>query len=274
MNLTEPQLPTIPTHKIQFYQSNAPLTHVDEYGLFEAPPWNYSSYTYHAWSKSRWNKPNPIHFRSGINSLNSPVRYVNGILNTYSESISGSSTLLKTFEEKANVIPFYSESFGKLKDFNSVRLSRKNSNYTSFAIRRLNRELQWDIKCLEAMDDRRKLFINCFSRGATDTYHACKNFTNNQKDRLLITACGPIMTLPRSLGYRVMNLISIGDWCSMNYHPGLDKDPNKYHSFADVFLLPQSDGFSGFIRDHFFKSKTYQKGIKDFAEPLYDEHGK
>jgi RHS repeat-associated protein len=255
------------------YVHNSPLTHFDEYGLFEYPPWNYASYKYYSWNQSRWNKPAPIHFRSALNSQSSPVRYVNGILNTYSESISGASALARTFGWKANIIPFHSESWGKWKDLKSVNQARENPNYTSFAVRRLSRELQWDAHCLNAMNDPRKLFINCFSRGAADTYHACKNFTIEQRDRLIITACGPIMTLPRSLGFVVRNLISEGDWCSLHYHKGLKEDPMKYESFANVRLLPQKDGFHGFTKDHFFKSKTYQDGIFDFTVPLYDKHG-
>ncbi len=252
---------------------NDPLTHFDEYGLFEALPWDYSSYKYYAWSRSSWNKPPPIHFRSGLNSQHSPLRYVNGILNTPIESMRGANSLAKAFAGRANIIPFYSESWGTLKDLFSVNRSRKNPNYTSFTIRRLNRELQWDMHCLEAMNDPRKLFVNCFSRGAADTYHACKNFTAQQRDRLIITACGPIMTLPRNLGFRVMNLISEGDWCSLHYHKGLLKDRKKFEYVADVFLLSQKDGYSGFIRDHFFKSKTYQEGIQDFTLELYKKHG-
>lgn len=256
------------------YLHNSPLTHFDEYGLFEAPPWDCSSYI--TWKRLRWNHSPPILFKSGpysLNTYNSPIRYVNGILNTYSDTIRGATTLSRTFAGKANVHPLHSQSKGPLKDLFSIYRARNRPNYTSFAVRRLNRELQWDIHCLTAMNDPRKLFVNCFSRGATDTYHACKHFSKEQRDRLIITACGPIMTLPRNLGFRVMNLISKGDWCSLYFHKGIIQNPWKYEAFADIFLLTQKDGFSGFVRDHFYKSRTYQEGTKDFTEPLYKKFG-
>ncbi len=95
----------------------------------------------------------------------------------------------------------------------------------------------------------------------------------HQKDRLIITACGPIMTLPRNLGFSVQNLISKGDSYSLHFHKELKDDPHAYDSFADVQLLEQQDSASWFTQDHFFKSKTYQEGIKLFSVSQYDEYG-
>lgn len=198
---------------------------------------------------------------------------MNGILNSDFDSLGGAFALGRTLGGRANIVPLYSESKGFLKDLASVYRARRNPDYTSHAVRRLNRTIQWDILCLEAMNDPRKIFINCFSRGAADTYHACKTLTREQRDRLIITACGPIMTLPRNLGFKVTNLISSGDWCSLHFHKGVKQNPRKYEDWADVFLLQQKDGFSGFTRDHFFKSNTYQEGIKVVTNPLYKEFG-
>ena len=164
-------------------------------------------------------------------------------------------------------------SFGGKKDLASVYKSRHYSYTPTFAIKRLNRNLRWDILCLEAMNDPKKIFITCFSRGSTDTFHAVKNFTPQQKERLIITACGPILILARNLGFRVNNFISTGDTFSLYFHPALEEDPNSYDSIANVFLLSQEDGFSGLNRDHFFKSITYQNEIKRRLIPLYNKYG-
>jgi hypothetical protein len=126
---------------------------------------------------------------------------------------------------------------------------------------------------MDALQDPKKIFITAFSRGSTDVYHGVKELPQIQKDRLMITALGPIMILPRDLGYHVMNLVSDGDWCSKFCNPGLKRNLAKYREYADVNILPQRDGFTGVIRDHFFLSKTYQAGIKRYTRPLYEEYG-
>ena len=79
--------------------------------------------------------------------------------------------------------------------------------------------------------------------------------------------------LPRDLGFKVINLVSKGDWCSLHFHPELEKNPRAYQHWADVFLLDQKDGFTGFRKDHFFLSKTYQEGITKYGKKLYNTYG-
>ena len=79
--------------------------------------------------------------------------------------------------------------------------------------------------------------------------------------------------LPRDLGFKVINLISKGDWCSLHFHPELEKNSKAYQHWADVFLLDQKDGFTGFRKDHFFLSKTYQEGIQYYSGNLYNTFG-
>lgn len=257
------------------YVHNDPLVHFDEYGLLEyEPP---AHWTHFSWNRSL-NPPSPISLnrRDSLSShpMRSPWYYVNGIKNTRYDSFHGGKELLKTSGNRANIIPLYSESFGStIKDLTSVYATRNEPNYTSFAIRRLNRNIKWDTMVLDAMNDPRKIFITAFSRGSGDVFHGTKNLTQSERERLIITACGPILTLPRDRGFKVTNLISEGDWCSLFFHPGLEKNPHKYKSFADVYLLPQIDGFTGFNKDHFFTSKTYQDGIKQFQLPDYDTYG-
>jgi len=115
---------------------NDPLTHFDEYGLVTFDfrngwvncPWG-SPYSYTSQQYSdRISNPAPIHWGQNapkdlrlLPSLNlqpkySPHYYVNGIRNTYSENLQGARSLLKTFGGMANIVPFYSESFGTYKD--------------------------------------------------------------------------------------------------------------------------------------------------------------
>ncbi len=88
------------------------------------------------------------------------------------------------------------------------------------------------------------------------------------------------MVLPRNLGFSVTNLVSAGDWCSIKcITPSVPMDMDWYikknpsllrrifDDFADVFPLSQKDGFSGFNKDHFFLSRTYQGGNKSSDFP-------
>ncbi len=88
-----------------------------------------------------------------------------------------------------------------------------------------------------------------------------------------ITACGPVMILPRKLGFSVINLVSSGDWCSLFCNRGLKNHPERYDANAEVRILDQKDGFSGFNKDHFFISRTYQEGIQRFTSDSYKQYG-
>ena len=99
------------------------------------------------------------------------------------------------------------------------------------------------------------------------------NLTPEERERLIITACGPIMMLPKDLGFFVQNLVSEGDWCSLACNQGLIENLEERRKTANIEILPQIDGFKGFNRDHFFLSNTYQQGILKYAQPYYDKYG-
>ena len=265
------------------YVHNAPLNHIDEYGLlayhykngWESTPWN-SPYS---WLNSNI-PPHPTNQLSGRALIGLdprfkyvPQYYVHGIQNSWADCLHGANTLLRIFGNQADIRPIHTEKKNIFEDLYSVYRSKRDPNYTSFAIRRLNRNLRFDIVYMEALQDDRKLFITCFSRGSTDTYHGVKNLTTEQRNRLIITACGPTMILPRDLGFSVMNLISEGDRCSLFCNLGLGKNLEKYESSADLRILQQKDGFLKLNRDHFFESRTYQEGIQDFTGPKYRDYG-
>jgi hypothetical protein len=121
---------------------------------------------------------------------------------------------------------------------------------------------------MDLLQDPRKIFLNGFSRGAADIFHAVKKFTPAQKKRLIITVCGPIMILPRNLGFKVTNLISNEDWYSISciLH---DLEILKH---SDVRFLKSKDS-NGAMFDHFFQSKTYQEGLKEHCLEDYKEYG-
>ena len=204
---------------------------------------------------------------------------MNGMQNTAADHLKSAYTIHKTFEYKSNVIPAYSETFGATGDGKSVLKSRCDVNYTSFFIRQFSRELQFTAICMDLLQDPRKIFITAFSRGAADTYFATKDLPRNMKNRLIITGCGGILMIPRSCGFVVENLISEGDWPSrllngISYNPEEREAMLEMHDRdAEVRMLNQIDGFSGVNRDHFFQSKTYQKGLQDYVWPLYKEQG-
>ncbi|MDE3045800.1 MAG: RHS repeat-associated core domain-containing protein, partial [Verrucomicrobiota bacterium] len=163
------------------FVQNDPLTHLDEYGLMTFDykrgwvncPWG----SQYSWSTPQYGSSPPLKDLRLLPSINlqpkfSPHYYVNGILNTHSDNRQGARSLLKTFAGRANIIPFYSESFGALRDLLSVYKSKADINYTSFAIRKLSRELRSDGLSMEALQDPRKVFVTCFSRGSTDVWHA------------------------------------------------------------------------------------------------------
>ncbi len=274
------------------YVHNDPLTSYDEYGLltnvhgqgWQNCPWG-SPFSYSSSSPGgvpfasppeQWNRAR-VDARQ-IPSLDlyykrSPHYYVNGILNTSSDSQKGAEALRQSLGGAANVIPLYSASEGTYKDLKSVRRIKRDSNYDSFAIWKLKREIKSSSLYMEGLNDPRKLFITAFSRGAGETFHAVKNLGSEEKNRLIITACGPIMILPRDLGFSVTNLISSGDWCSLFCNSALKKDPHSFDDVANVRMLDQIDGFSGCIKDHFFLSNTYQGEIADFTRKNYDKFG-
>jgi RHS repeat-associated protein len=293
------------------YLHNAPLTNLDEYGLityvhgkgWQSDPWG-SPFSYvgsnpgKSFASESWNLSR-VDSRL-IPSLDlydrySPHYYVNGIQNSWSDSRRGAGVLSRTLGEGANVIPIYSQSFGRIKDMFSVDQSKKNYNcslptigfvngqiqfsscrlsYSSFAVKRINREIRFSSSYMDALQDPRKIFLTAFSRGAADTFHAVKTLSPEQKYRLIITACGPIMILPRNLGFSVTNLISSGDGCSLACNPGLKSHLKKYRSFADVEILPFNFSPSRVINwDHYFSSPRYQEGIKKYLAPKYVEYG-
>jgi RHS repeat-associated protein len=269
---------------------NAPLTHHDEYGLityvhgqgWQNCPWG-SPFSYSSSNLRPSNQPPEQWNRSRVDTRlipsmdlyykYTPHYYINGIFNTPSDSRIGAGALRRSLGGFANVIPIYSESFGTFGDPLSVYRSKYNQNYTSFAVRRINREVRSSALYMDALNDPRKIFVTAFSRGVADTYHAVKTCSPEHKNRLIITTCGPTMILPRNLGFSVTNLVSSGDWCSKFCNWGFRRNFNKYDGFAKVVMLPQRDGFSGFIRDHFFLSNTYQEGIKIFTAEKYEKYG-
>ncbi|HSX37494.1 MAG TPA: RHS repeat-associated core domain-containing protein [Chlamydiales bacterium] len=267
------------------YNSNAPLTHIDEYGLvsyefgkgWKNTPWNsqysYTSSTfseYHPWNRSLVDAR--VIPSLNLRHNNSPHFYINGMSNSRRDSILGGGCLRRTLGEMANVMPIYSESFGFFKDLYTVWKSKRDNNYSSDAVRKLSREVRFNNLCMSALEDQRKLFVTGFSRGSAEIYHAVKNFSEEERNRLIITTCGPIMILPRNLGFLVTNMVSSGDWCSFFCNSGLRRHPERY-DFADVRILDQKDGFSGFNRDHFFQSRTYQEGLANITTPQYRKYG-
>jgi hypothetical protein len=85
--------------------------------------------------------------------------------------------------------------------------------------------------------------------------------------------------VPRSFGFIVNNFICGGDWPSITMN-GLGFDPGVremmlqlHRKEANVYMLRQLDGFDGFNRGHFFKSRTYQTALEGLVKPLYNDYG-
>ncbi|MBI3900588.1 MAG: hypothetical protein HY324_00390, partial [Chlamydiia bacterium] len=262
------------------YVHNDPLIHSDLFGLMAQDldkGWTYipiyspSDGSYvdpctQRWWQTQW--PSPPGFTPEAPKY-SPHYYVNGIGNDYFDHLQGARGLKSSLGKEANVIPYHSKSFGWTEDLHSVFQSRRET-YTHDGIEKLRLTLQLELACMEIKQDPRKLFITCFSRGATDVWHAVKDFSQEQKNRLVITACGPTLFLPRDLGFSVINLVSRSDWCSR--FMANDFLYGK-HPTADVIYLPPSGGHSLFQREHYFLNHTYQQGLRDHTQPLYEQFG-
>jgi RHS repeat-associated protein len=275
------------------YVHNDPLTHFDEYGLVTFDyrfgwvncPWN----SQYSWTRTmplathgisippswgtKFPASNDARRAPSFYPLPklSPHLYVDGMQNSRYDCWLGGRCLSRTFGGQANILPFHTESFGLFRDLFSVYQSKRDPNYSTFSTRRLNKELLANIHSMDALNDPRKLFVTSFSRGAAYLYHGTKEFTPEQRNRLIVTACGPTMILPRSLGFSVTNLVSEADWCSLWCNPGLSNHPERYQSYADVHILSQEGGV--FTRGHYFKNRTYQVGIQDYTVPLYRKYG-
>jgi RHS repeat-associated protein len=210
-------------------------------------------------------------------SSGSPHFVVNGILNSASSHFQSARVINATFEGQSNIIPAYSESFGK-KDLVSVGQVIYFADYTSDFIRKFSRELEFVSLCMDLLGDPRKIFISAFSRGVAETYFATKDLPQNVKNRLIITALGGILIIPRSCGFITQNLISEGDRASKMLN-GISNDPEEraemlkmHRRDANVQILKQIDS-SGINEDHFIQSKTYQKGLQDHVVETYKKHG-
>jgi|GEM_PF-2728242 hypothetical protein len=211
-------------------------------------------------------------------SSGAPHFVVGGIQNTAASHFQSARLIHETFECKSNVIPVYSETFGLKGDFMSVWETRYYTDYTSDFVKTFSRELQFTALCMDLVGDPRKIFITGFSRGVADTYFSTKDLPQNVKDRLIITACGGILIIPRSCGFITNNFISEGDWPSKMLN-GISNDLEEraemleiHRRDANVRILDQIDG-SGVNGDHFIQSKTYQQGLKDHVFETYKNHG-
>jgi RHS repeat-associated protein len=260
---------------------NAPLTCIDLYGLSAVPTWNQPLI---AWGTpqllpSMFNKalefqPLPEICPAFSAGSGAPLSfYVNGIQNERNDGLAGAEGLFSTLRGRATVVPAYDPTLGKTQDLMSVNAmiaARKDGKpYTSDFITLFRKTLRDAARFLEANNDPRKIFIVAFSRGAGSVYHTVNPMTLEERNRLIIVACGPIMMLPRRLGFQVANLISKGDPYSGFLNSEMLENREKYRQEFDIQPLDQLDGFSGFQRDHFFLSKTYQEGIwRTFKSPL------
>ena len=221
--------------------------------------------------------------------------YINGINNTVDTCLEGARALLKTFRGTANVIPtgdmtlepFCAKDFSKFlkslvnrtvgftEEIHSVFESMK-PDYDSAFIRLLRSQIKSDIQELEEMGDPRKLFIVAFSRGAASVYHVIQPLSQEERDRLIVIACGPTMLLTSDLGFKVVNLLSKRDKLALSVcHIAFNLYPERYlDKKATRLLLPkQSPSWFKRVFDHEFVSKTYQKGIERYVTGLYEEFG-
>lgn len=236
---------------------NDPLTHFDEYGLEDL------TYTSH-----------PRIFPSlNPNSNSAPTYYLNGMWNQKIDCIQGAEALNRSLGGNANVIPAYTGTYGKFQDLSSVFKSRSTPDYSDDFIKDFKSTLLSDIKRMDEAKNPLKIFINSFSRGSAYVYHSIKDFTPEQKNRLMIYSCGGTMMLGRNMGFKVENFVSEGDWCCLHFHPELKKNPKAYDGWANVRILEQKDGFKGLNKDHFFLSQTYQGAIQYYETPQYKIYG-
>lgn len=199
----------------------------------------------------------------------SPSYYVNGILNSVTDCLREANVLFTSLGNTANIIPAYSRSFGPLKDLFTVFLSKSFLSYNSHFVKMFRQRLIDDLANLPA--EGKKIFIICFSRGVADVFHTIKDFTEEQREKLIILACGPVLLMPKEMGFKVVNVISKGDWPAQTCNEEHLVNPTSYETWADVIFLASND-HRPLIGDHFFESMTYQGWLREFGRPLYEAH--
>jgi RHS repeat-associated protein len=260
------------------FVDNNPLIYFDEYGLFTEPYIPPMQFQF-SWNKNMI-KPRTVSFMDGRGlspSGNvSPHYLLSGIWNNTKDSDHNGWALRGTIGNSPGVtaVTPHSRGWFGIGDLVSLIPAAFGSNYKSNASEYLERNLKWDCLVLKILNDPRKIFITAFSRGTADVYHAVKNLSREEKDRLIITGCGGIVMLPRDLGYKVTNLFAEKDAYSLAFHRGLRKNAHKFDSVADVHLLPQPSGFFRNFSSHAFANDTYQQGIKRYTVPDYDKFGR
>lgn len=274
-----------------FVQNN-PLSYIDLYGLTTydwqkgwinspgASPYSYTSSSFApeflqnaAPSEWKGNYQFDLPFLPSIDPRPSytPHFYINGIDNTYLDHMEGAQSLQRQLGQDSHVVPFYSKTEGFFLDVISV-FDAKREGYQNQTIENLRRRLKLEISCLEITKDPRKIFATCFSRGASDLYHAVKDFSSEEKERLVIHAYGPTKILPRDLGFSVTNYISEADWCSMVSSGAFLQSQQDISSYADLIMLsPERTSFLEL--EHKFLGDTYQKGIEQYTKPVYEQLG-
>ncbi len=221
--------------------------------------------------------------------------YINGINNTVETCLEGANTLLKTFHGSANVIPtcdmtlepfnaedvatflksLVNKTFGFTEDLHSVFESMQ-VGYENPFIQLLRNQLKEDIAELERAGDPRKIFLIAFSRGSASIYQAVQPLSQEERERLIVIACGPTMLLTNDLGFKVLNLLSKRDNLSLSVcHIAYNLYPERYQGkkVTRLLLPKQSPSWMKRVFDHEFVSRTYQKGIEKYVSALYKEFG-
>jgi hypothetical protein len=129
----------------------------------------------------------------------------------------GFSGEINNHDVGANVINF--ESFGFSGDLRLIGKILKYNTYESFASKRLNRTVAFDIANLDAAEDPKKIFLTASSQGCANLFYGTYNLIPEQRKRLIITAVGSVIMLPRELGFLVTNQILERD----SFHNGAKK---------------------------------------------------
>ncbi len=175
-------------------------------------------------------------------------------------------------EATSNTVSADILTYGMPGDLSAVATSSDGPIKITDLMRRLRKNIEWDIYCLEVLNDGRKLFLMTFGQEIPETYHITKLFTKKQKERLIITALRPVMILPKSLGYKVTNIISEGDWFALASNPNVLNYLEPTAPSARILILA-SQASNGFDGDPFFLSQVYKESILKYCANEYFKYG-
>jgi len=245
------------------YVLNAPLTHVDLYGLFGLPEFGAITYSQShlptfmepkvqfnsVFTDSFMNRREPISCQVGTLKLpRGGIGFTNGINNTHREAFE-SASLVSKLSGGYQVDCVSNPSNGWLKDIARYWIS-SSSYCATKPVGELHK--QWDTY-FNNNSDNIPYFQSCHSEGTVNVKHALMSYDENRRQQIIVLAIAPATYIEREYCMNVYHYASEYDFI-----PHLDV-AGRYKCDTLTVLKRHKDA-SYF--DHSFSSPTYTEVIR------------